>query len=74
MSFDLTHRDECETSGPWRLVRRTLGLSSFGMNLVDIPPGETKQIDANAPPGTYEYYCNIPGHNAAGMLGTLTAL
>jgi uncharacterized cupin superfamily protein len=40
MSIDLTHRDDCETSGPWRLVRRSLGLRSFGMNLVDIPPGE----------------------------------
>ena len=39
MSFDLTHRDDCETSGPWRLVRRTLGLSSFGMNLVAKPFG-----------------------------------
>ena len=40
MSINLAHRDDCETSGPWRLVRRTLGLGSFGMNLVDIPPGE----------------------------------
>jgi uncharacterized cupin superfamily protein len=27
-------------SGNWRLVRRTLGLRAFGVNLVDIPPGE----------------------------------
>jgi uncharacterized cupin superfamily protein len=40
MSFDFVHRDDCETSGSWRLIRRTLGLSSFGMDLVDIPPGE----------------------------------
>jgi uncharacterized cupin superfamily protein len=38
--YTIAHRDECETSGHWRLVRRTLGLNSFGMNLVDIPPGE----------------------------------
>jgi plastocyanin len=25
-----------------------------------------------AVPGTYEYYCSIPGHKAAGMVGTLT--
>ena len=23
-------------------------------------------------PGTYEYYCNVPGHKQAGMVGTLT--
>jgi uncharacterized cupin superfamily protein len=38
--FTVAHRDDCETSGNWRLVRRTLGLRAFGMNLVDIPPGE----------------------------------
>jgi len=40
VSTNLVHLDDCETSGNWRLVRRTLGLGSFGMNLVEIPPGE----------------------------------
>jgi uncharacterized cupin superfamily protein len=40
MSFTLAHRDDCETTGNWRLVRRTLGLRAFGLNLVEIPPGE----------------------------------
>jgi quercetin dioxygenase-like cupin family protein len=40
MSFRLAHRDDCETTGNWRLVRRTLDLRAFGVNLVDIPPGE----------------------------------
>jgi uncharacterized cupin superfamily protein len=40
MSVTLIHRDECETSGNWKLVRRTLGLQAFGVNLVNIPPGE----------------------------------
>jgi uncharacterized cupin superfamily protein len=39
MSVTLTHRDDLETSGDWRLVRRTLGLEAFGLNLVDISPG-----------------------------------
>ena len=29
---------------------------------VDLAAGETKQVVVNAPPGTYEYCCNIPGH------------
>jgi len=40
MSYTLAHLDECETTGNWRLVRRTLQLGSFGINLVEIPPGE----------------------------------
>ena len=39
---------------------------------VDIAPGATEETVINAPAGTYEYYCNVPGHKAAGMLGTLT--
>jgi uncharacterized cupin superfamily protein len=40
MSFKLAHRGECEKNGNWELVRRTLGLSAFGVNVVEIPPGE----------------------------------
>jgi quercetin dioxygenase-like cupin family protein len=40
MSYKLAHRDDCETSGNWRLVRRTLELRAFGINLVDLPAGE----------------------------------
>jgi plastocyanin len=39
---------------------------------VDIAPGATEETVINAPAGTYEYYCNVPGHKPAGMLGTLT--
>jgi uncharacterized cupin superfamily protein len=40
MTVTFVHRDECETNGNWRLVRRALGLRAFGINIVDIPPGE----------------------------------
>ncbi|MEA2140348.1 MAG: hypothetical protein QOC91_447 [Solirubrobacteraceae bacterium] len=40
MSFKLARRAECETIGSWQLVRRTLDLQAFGMNIVDIGPGE----------------------------------
>jgi uncharacterized cupredoxin-like copper-binding protein/mono/diheme cytochrome c family protein len=38
---------------------------------VDIDPGATQEVVVNAPPGSYEYYCNVPGHKEAGMVGTL---
>ncbi len=39
---------------------------------VDIQPGETASTTIEAPKGSYEFYCNLPGHKAAGMFGTLT--
>ena len=40
VSFNIATTDECETTGNWRLVRRTLGVDSFGINVVEIAPGE----------------------------------
>jgi plastocyanin len=34
--------------------------------------GDTSTVTATLTPGTYEYYCSVPGHEAAGMKGTLT--
>lgn len=34
-------------------------------------PGQTGTGTFNLPPGTYAFYCSIPGHEAAGMQGTL---
>jgi plastocyanin len=43
----------------------TLGVS------VDVVPGETKSVTINAPAGEYEFYCDVPGHKQAGMVGRL---
>jgi len=40
MSFTIAHIDDCERTGSWQLVRRSLGVQSFGINVVEIPPGE----------------------------------
>ena len=34
--------------------------------------GDTETLTLNLPAGTYTFYCNVPGHRAAGMEGTLT--
>jgi uncharacterized cupin superfamily protein len=36
----IRRREDLERNGNWLLVRRSLGVDSFGINLVDIPPGE----------------------------------
>lgn len=37
-AYTMMHRDDCERAGDWALVRRSLELTSFGINLVEIPP------------------------------------
>ncbi len=39
MSFNIVETGEFETTGNWRLVRRTLGVDSFGINVVEVAPG-----------------------------------
>jgi plastocyanin len=34
--------------------------------------GGTKTLAVTLKPGTYTFYCSVPGHRAAGMQGTLT--
>jgi uncharacterized cupin superfamily protein len=41
-AYTVVHDAELEREyGKWVLVRRSLGLDSFGMNMVDLPPGES---------------------------------
>jgi plastocyanin len=34
--------------------------------------GGTKTLSLSLKPGTYKFYCSVPGHRAGGMEGTLT--
>jgi hypothetical protein len=36
----IRRRDDLERTGNWLLARRSLGVTAFGMNLVEIPTGE----------------------------------
>ena len=38
---------------------------------VDVPVGGARQVTFTLPPGTYRFYCRVPGHRQAGMEGTL---
>ncbi len=39
----------------------------------DVQPGESTTITINLPAGDWYYYCNVPGHEQAGMHGTVHA-
>jgi len=34
--------------------------------------GGSKSVTVNLKPGTYTFFCSVPGHRAGGMVGTLT--
>lgn len=38
-----------------------------------IDPGKTEEAKLKAPAGKYYFWCDIPGHEAAGMWGYITA-
>ena len=37
-----------------------------------VEKGGQSEVSATLEPGTYEFYCSVPGHEAAGMKGDLT--
>jgi uncharacterized cupredoxin-like copper-binding protein len=40
--------------------------------IADVAPGDTKQGTFKLTPGKYVMFCNVPGHYAQGMYGTIT--
>jgi len=47
-------------------------IDQLGIKTEDVQPGNSTTVTINAPAGTYEFYCSIPGHKEAGMTGTIT--
>ena len=53
-------------------VEHDITVDALGVKIL-AKPGETVSGTVTAAAGTYEFYCSIPGHKQAGMVGTLTA-
>jgi plastocyanin len=56
-------------------LQHNLTLSGSGNKILGKTPtfaGGSKSFSATLKPGTYTYYCSVPGHRQAGMQGTLT--
>lgn len=48
-----------------------LTIPALGLSLA-VEPGETASAALTAPrPGTFRFFCSVPGYRAAGMVGTL---
>jgi quercetin dioxygenase-like cupin family protein len=59
--YVIAHRDELERAGNWTLVRRSLSCRSFGVNLVEIPPGESIPEHDETPRDQEELFLVISG-------------
>jgi plastocyanin len=53
------------------LFWHTFTIDALGVDL-RVPLDGRRSVTFTAPPGVYEYRCQIPGHAQAGMTGTLT--
>ena len=55
--------------------QHTFSINSLGPGRIGVGPillaEQTQELTLNAAPGEYEFYCQIPGHKDAGMVGTL---
>lgn len=47
-------------------------IDALGIASGDYTSGQTGSVTVNAPAGTYQYYCAVPGHKDIGMIGELT--
>ena len=59
--FTIVHRDEMERSGNWMLARRSLGVASFGINMVELPPGESIPEHDEIERDQEEVFCVLGG-------------
>jgi uncharacterized cupredoxin-like copper-binding protein len=55
-------------------VPHDIAIKGGGVNAVGpvVQNGGVSTVTASLTAGTYEFYCSVPGHEAAGMKGTLT--
>jgi plastocyanin len=56
-------------------IGHNVTIEAAGGKIVAATPtfqGGSKSLTANLKPGTYKFFCSVPGHRMAGMEGTLT--
>ncbi|MFL5760080.1 MAG: cupredoxin domain-containing protein, partial [Thermomicrobiales bacterium] len=79
-AFDIGWKEKELTIGTGKQI---IAITNTGASLHDfsidelgikqeLQPGQTVNVTIDAPAGTYQYYCSVPGHKEAGMVGTLT--
>jgi uncharacterized cupredoxin-like copper-binding protein len=64
VTFDFTNK----ASIPHAFAIKGNGVNAKGKTVT----GGSDTLTVKLKPGTYTFYCPVPGHEAAGMKGTLT--
>jgi len=54
------------------VAAHNFNIDELGIASGDVAGGASTTVTINAQPGTYTFYCSIPGHREAGMQGTIT--
>ena len=56
------------------IVPHNIAIKGNGVNVKGkvVPKGGVSTVKATLKPGKYVFYCSVPGHEGAGMKGTLT--
>jgi uncharacterized cupin superfamily protein len=61
-SFTIVHLSDFERPFPkWALARKSLGIQSFGMNVVELPPGESIPEHDETPTDQEEVFIVLSG-------------
>ena len=55
-------------------AEHNFNIDALNVHSPTVPGGETTEVTITAPPGDYEYYCAVPGHKQAGMVGVLSVV
>jgi plastocyanin len=53
-------------------IEHSFIIDALNVKTEKVQPGTSATVTFTAAAGTYEYYCDVPGHKEAGMKGTLT--
>jgi len=54
-------------------VEHNLAVQRQPISSAMVQPGQTVRMDVQLPPGNYDFVCNVPGHEEAGMTGKITS-
>lgn len=52
-------------------IEHDFAIEGYEADKVAASPGQSATGTFTLPAGTYKFYCSIPGHEAAGMVGTI---